>query len=128
MRTIQNFIAGRHVEPAGGQYLDKLEPATGKVIARVADSDGRDADAAVDAAAQAFAMWSRTPAAERSRLLLAVADRIDADLDRLAEAESADTGKPLRLAKVVDIPRAAANFRFFATAVLHSHTETYRTD
>src|SRR3954471_6692283 len=128
MRTIPNYIAGRHVEPAGGQYLDKVEPATGKVIARVADSDARDVDAAVEAAAAAFPAWSRTPAAERSKLLLAIADRIDANLDRLAEAESADTGKPLRLAKAVDIPRAAANFRFFATAVLHAHTEAYKMD
>jgi aminomuconate-semialdehyde/2-hydroxymuconate-6-semialdehyde dehydrogenase len=128
MRVIPNYIAGRPVEPACGKYLDKIEPATGQVIARVADSDAADVEAAVDAAAQAFAQWSQTPTAERSRLLLAVADRIDANLDRLAEAESADTGKPLRLARAVDIPRAAANFRFFATAVLHSHTETYRTD
>jgi aminomuconate-semialdehyde/2-hydroxymuconate-6-semialdehyde dehydrogenase len=128
MRTILNYIAGRHVEPAGRQYLDKIEPATGRVIAHVSDSDGRDVDAAVDAAVKTFPAWSQTPAAERSRLLLAIADRIDANLDRLAEAESADTGKPLKLAKTVDIPRAAANFRFFATAVLHTHTETYRTD
>src|SRR5437588_15737 len=99
MRTILNYIGGRHVEPAGGQYLDKVEPATGRVIARVADSDGRDVDAAVEAAVRAFPGWSRTPSAERSRLLLAVADRIDANLDRLADAESTDTGKPMRLAK-----------------------------
>jgi aminomuconate-semialdehyde/2-hydroxymuconate-6-semialdehyde dehydrogenase len=85
-------------------------------------------DAAVAAAAAAFPAWADTPAAERSRLLLAVADRIDAARDALAEAESADTGKPLKLAKAVDIPRAAANFRFFATAILHAHTEAYRTD
>src|SRR5580704_16459547 len=97
MLEIVNFIAGRHVAPVGGQYLDKIEPATGQVIARVADSDGRDVDAAVEAAAKAFPAWSRTPTAERSRLLLSIADRIDANLDRLAEAESADTGKPLRL-------------------------------
>jgi aminomuconate-semialdehyde/2-hydroxymuconate-6-semialdehyde dehydrogenase len=128
MRTILNFIGGRHNEPAGGQFLDKVEPATGHVIAKVADSDNRDVDAAVEAAVKAFPMWSRTPASERSRLLLAVADRIDANLNRLAESESADTGKPLRLATTVDIPRAAANFRYFATAVLHAHTETYRMD
>jgi aminomuconate-semialdehyde/2-hydroxymuconate-6-semialdehyde dehydrogenase len=128
MRTIPNYIAGRHSEPAGREYLDKVEPATGQVIARVADSDGRDVEAAVAAAANAFPAWSRTPTAERSRLLLAIADRIEANLDCLAEAESADTGKPLRLAKAVDIPRAAANFRFFATAVLHTHTEAYRMD
>ena len=60
--------------------------------------------------------------------LLTIADKIDANRDALAEAESADTGKPLKLAKAVDIPRAAANFRFFATAILHTHTEAYRTD
>jgi aminomuconate-semialdehyde/2-hydroxymuconate-6-semialdehyde dehydrogenase len=128
MRTIPNFIAGRQVEPVGREYLDKVEPATGQIIARVADSDRRDVDAAVEAAVTAFPAWSRTPAAERSRLVLAIADRIDANLDRLAEAESADTGKPLRLAKTVDIPRASTNFRFFATAVLHTHTESYKMD
>ncbi|MFO0810493.1 MAG: aldehyde dehydrogenase family protein, partial [Gemmataceae bacterium] len=128
MRTIPHFIDGRHVELAGSQCLDKIEPATGRVIARVADGDARDVEAAVAAADRAFPAWSQTPAAERSRLLLAIADKIDANRDSLAEAESADTGKPLKLAKAVDIPRAAANFRFFATAILHTHTEAYRTD
>src|SRR5262249_29736671 len=84
--------------------------------------------AAVHAAAAAFPAWSRTPAAERSRLLLEIARRIEADLEPLARAECTDTGKPLRLARTVDIPRAASNFRFFATAVLHAHSEAYRTD
>jgi aminomuconate-semialdehyde/2-hydroxymuconate-6-semialdehyde dehydrogenase len=128
MLHITNFIAGRHVEPASGQYLDNVEPATGQVYSRVADSDGRDVDEAVRAAARAFPGWSRTPAAERSRLLLAVADRIEANLERLAQAEAVDTGKPIRLARAVDIPRAGANFRFFATAILHFHSEAYRTD
>jgi aminomuconate-semialdehyde/2-hydroxymuconate-6-semialdehyde dehydrogenase len=128
MLRIPNFIDGRHVEPASGQYLDNIEPATGQVYSQVADSDGRDVDLAVRAAERAFPAWSRTPAAERSRLLLAIAGRIEADLERLARAESVDTGKPLRLARAVDIPRAASNFRFFATAVLHFHSEAYRTD
>src|SRR5262249_39167187 len=112
----------------GGQYLDDSDPATGQVHARVADSDGRDVEQAVEAAAQAFPSWSRTPAAERSRLLLAIAQRIDDNLERLAHAEFTGTGQPLRLAPTVDIPRAAANFRFFATAILHFHSEAYRTD
>lgn len=128
MRTLSNFVSGKHVEPIGGRYLEKIEPATGRSIARVPDSDERDVDAAVAAALDAFPKWSRTPAAERSRLMLAIADKIDANLDRLAEAESADTGKPLRLAKSMDIPRGAINFRFFATAILHAHTETFRMD
>jgi aminomuconate-semialdehyde/2-hydroxymuconate-6-semialdehyde dehydrogenase len=128
MHRIPNFIGGRHVAPISGQYLDKVEPATGQVCSQVADSDGRDVEQAVRAAAEAFPGWSRTPAAERSRLLLDIAQRIESNLDRLAHAETVDTGKPLRLSKTVDIPRAASNFRFFATAILHDHTEAYRTD
>jgi aminomuconate-semialdehyde/2-hydroxymuconate-6-semialdehyde dehydrogenase len=128
MQRIANFIDGRHVEATSGGAFDKIDPATGQVTVRVPDSDARDVDLAVDAARRAFPRWSRTPAAERSRLLLAVADRIEADLERLAVAECVDTGKPLRLTRSVDIPRGAANFRFFATAVLHWHSEAYRTD
>jgi aminomuconate-semialdehyde/2-hydroxymuconate-6-semialdehyde dehydrogenase len=128
MLSIKNFIAGQYADSASGEFFDKINPATGDIVARVPDSDARDVDRAVEAAARAFPAWSRTPAAERSRLLLAVADRIEKNLDRLAEAECIDTGKPLRLAKSVDIPRAASNFRFFATAILHFHSETYRTD
>jgi aminomuconate-semialdehyde/2-hydroxymuconate-6-semialdehyde dehydrogenase len=128
MFPIRNFIDGNHVEPISGQYFAKIDPATGHTIARVPDSDGRDVDRAVEAAVKAFPAWSRTPATERSRLLLAIAERIEQNLDRLAEAECVDTGKPLGLAKAVDIPRAASNFRFFATAILHTHTEAFRTD
>jgi aminomuconate-semialdehyde/2-hydroxymuconate-6-semialdehyde dehydrogenase len=128
MLQISNFINGRHAPPASGRYLDNLEPATGQVYSQLADSDSRDVDAAVQAALDAFPNWSRTPAAERSRLLLDVAGRIEANLERLAQAESVDSGKPLRLARTIDIPRAASNFRFFATAILHSHSEAYRTD
>src|SRR5262249_35565464 len=128
MLHIPNFIAGRHAPPQSGAFLDNVEPATGRVYCQVADSDSRDVEAAVQSAVDAFPAWSRTPAAERSRLLLDVAARIESNLERLAEAESVDTGKPLRLARTVDIPRAASNFRFFATAILHTHSETYRTD
>lgn len=128
MLQIPNFIAGRHVAPQSGQHLDDVEPATGQVHCQVADSDGRDVEQAVQAAAAAFPAWARTPAAERCRLLLDIAARIEGNLERLAHAEAVDTGKPLRLARIVDIPRAASNFRFFATAILHAHSETYRTD
>src|SRR5262249_26229156 len=128
MLHIDHFIARRHVPPHAGRYLDDHEPATGAVHARVADGDARDVDDAVRAAADAFPAWARTPAAERARLLLDLAARIEANLDRLAQAQSADTGKPLRLPRAVDLPRAASNFRFFATAVLHFHSEAYRTD
>ena len=67
-----------------------------------------------------FAEWSKTPAAERSRILLRIADLIERDLEKFARAESIDTGKPISLARTLDIPRAASNFRFFATAILHT--------
>jgi aminomuconate-semialdehyde/2-hydroxymuconate-6-semialdehyde dehydrogenase len=128
MLTIQNYIAGRHVDAVSGASFAKTDPATGQVVARVPDGDERDVAAAVAAAAQAFPRWSRTPAAERARLLLAVADRIDARLEELALAECTDGGKPLRRARTAEIPRASANFRFFATAIAHFHSEAYRTD
>jgi aminomuconate-semialdehyde/2-hydroxymuconate-6-semialdehyde dehydrogenase len=128
MLAIRNFIDGQHADAASGQTFDKIDPATGAVIAQVPDSDARDVERAVQAAARAFPAWARTPVAERSRLLLAIAERIEAEQERLAHAECVDTGKPLRLARGMDIPRAASNFRFFATAIPHFHSEAYRTD
>jgi aminomuconate-semialdehyde/2-hydroxymuconate-6-semialdehyde dehydrogenase len=125
---IRNFIDGNLVEPAGRNYLDNIEPATGKPYSQVPDSDGRDVDLAVEAAAKAFAGWSRTTTAERSRILLRIADLIERDLEKLARAESVDTGKPISLARSLDIPRAASNFRFFATAILHTESEAHITD
>jgi len=119
---IRNFIDGQFVEPLGGRYLDNIEPATGKAYSQVADSDSRDVDLAVAAAEKAFVDWSNKPAAERSKILLRIADLIERDLEKFARAESIDTGKPLSLARGLDIPRAVANFRFFATAILHTES------
>src|SRR5436190_23912471 len=106
---IQNFIDGQFVAPVGGRYLDNIEPATGKPYSKVADSDGQDVELAVAAAEKAFPSWSRTPASDRSRILLCIADLIERDIEKLARAESVDTGKPLSLARSLDIPRAASN-------------------
>jgi aminomuconate-semialdehyde/2-hydroxymuconate-6-semialdehyde dehydrogenase len=125
---IRNFIGGEFVEPTGGKYLDNIEPATGKVYSHVADSDARDVDLAVAAAERAFQDWSNKPADERSRFLLRIADLIERDLEKFARAESIDTGKPISLARSLDIPRAVANFRFFATAILHTESEAHITD
>ncbi|HYE60672.1 MAG TPA: aldehyde dehydrogenase [Phycisphaerales bacterium] len=125
--TLSNFINGQHVPPRSGQYLDNFEPATGEVYGKVPDSDGTDVGAAVAAAKAAFPAWAATPAEHRSKVLLKIADLIDANLESLARAESIDTGKPLTLARSVDIPRAAANFRFFATAILHSESSFHET-
>jgi aminomuconate-semialdehyde/2-hydroxymuconate-6-semialdehyde dehydrogenase len=128
MLRLQHFIDGRYVDAASGQSFDKIDPATNRVVARVPDGDGRDVSAAVDAAMRAFPRWSRTPMAERSRLLFAIADKIDTHLEKLALAECVDGGKPLRRARTAEIPRAAANFRYFAAAIQHFHSEAYRTD
>src|SRR5438445_1786572 len=127
-QKIQNFIDGQFIEPVGDQYLDNIEPATGKPYSQVADSDARDVDLAVAAAEEAFPDWSRTSATDRSRILLRIADLIERDLEKFARAESIDTGKPLSLARSLDIPRAASNFRFFATAILHTENEAHVTD
>src|SRR6266480_3452082 len=125
---IRNFIDGQFVEPVGGKYLDNIEPATGKPYSQVADSDSGDVDLAVAEAEKAFTDWSRKPATERSRILLRISDLIERDLEKLARAESIDTGKPLSLARTLDIPRAAGNFRFFATAILHTDSAAHITD
>jgi len=124
----RNYIDGQFVEPVSGNYLDNIEPATGRPYSVVPDSDARDVDLAVAAAEKAFVGWSRKPAIERSAILLRIADLIERDLEKLARAESIDTGKPLSLARTLDIPRAASNFRFFATAILHTESEAHITD
>src|SRR5262245_9995761 len=107
MLSIPNYINGEHQPPRAGRYLDNVEPATGQVYSWVANSDAADVADAAEAARRAFPAWAATPAAERSRILLDVARRIDDNLDRLARAEAIDNGKPLKLARLVDIPRAA---------------------
>src|SRR5437867_3924967 len=128
LARIRNFIDGEFLEPIGGKYLDNIEPATGKPYAQVADSDAQDVDLAVTAAEKAFCDWSKKPAADRSRFLLQIAVLIERDLEKFARAESIDTGKPISLARSLDIPRAVANFRFFATAILHTESEAHITD
>ncbi len=126
--TLTNLIDGEQVPAQSAATLDSIEPATGLVHTRVPDSDDADIDAAVAAARAAFPAWSDTPPAERSRLILRLADLIERDLDRLARAESIDSGKPISLARAVDIPRAAANFRFFATAILHTDSAAHQSN
>ncbi len=128
MLTLANFINSAFTPPISASYLDVVEPATGQVFARTPDSRAEDVNAAVAAAKAAFPDWSLTPAAERSRLLLRLADLIDHNLERLARAESQDNGKPVSLAREVDIPRSAANFRFFATAILHNESALHDSD
>lgn len=125
---LTNFIGGEFRAPASDTYFDDINPATADVIAQIPDSDERDIDDAVAAAKAAFPAWSRTPAAERSELLLKLADLIEKNLDELARCESIDNGKAISLARRLDIPRAVANFRFFATAILHQSSDAHLTD
>ena len=128
MQDVLNFIDGRHAPAACGEWLDDVDPATGETYARVASSDARDVERSVAAALHAFAAWSMTPVVERSKLLRRLARLIERDLEKLARAESIDSGKPLSAARTVDIPRAVQNFDFFADAVTQFSSEAHPTD
>ncbi len=125
MEKIGNYIDGKIVPPVKGNYIDNFEPATGKVYSLIPDSDGDDIDAAVKAAKKAFPSWSVTSKEERSKIMRKIAELIESNLDRLAQAESKDNGKPVWLAKKVDIPRASHNFDFFATSIIHFASESH---
>lgn len=126
--TLKNYIGGELRDPQSKAYLDVFEPATGKPYARVPDSGAEDIAQAVMAAERAFPAWSATPAAERSRILRRIADGIESQLESLALAESIDSGKPLALARRLDIPRAAQNFTFFADAITQHSSESHLMD
>src|SRR5437764_15054514 len=100
---LANFIGGAFAPPRSGAYLDDVNPSTEEVIAAIPDSDGRDVDDAAQAAKGAFPAWSRTTAADRSKLLLKLADLIEQNPDALAQLEAMDSGKPLTLAQTLDI-------------------------
>ena len=114
---LAQLIDGRTVPPANGRYLDVHEPATGAMFAQCPDGDAADVEAAVRAAQAAAPDWAARPAAQRAELLRRLADAVDAHADELAALESRDSGKPVRLARSLDIPRASANLRFFAAAI-----------
>jgi len=120
-----NYIGGDLTAPASGRYLDNFEPATGEIWSRVPDSDGNDLQQAVDAAKIAFPGWQLQSADQRARFLLSLAQAIEDNAGELAQLESRDTGKPVALARSLDIPRAAANFRFFASAATQFHSEAH---
>jgi aminomuconate-semialdehyde/2-hydroxymuconate-6-semialdehyde dehydrogenase len=123
--TLANLIGGELRQPCTGAYLDVFEPATGKVYARCPDSDRRDVELAVEAAQDAAPAWAALPHGERARHLHRLADAIEARLDELAREESRDSGKPVKLARSVDIPRSVANLRFFAEAVTQWSSEAH---
>jgi aminomuconate-semialdehyde/2-hydroxymuconate-6-semialdehyde dehydrogenase len=125
MKKLENFINGAYCEPNSGEYIDNYEPATGKVYALIPNSNARDVQTAVDAAAKAFPIWSGMSNEERSEIMIRLSEGIEARMDEFVEAESRDNGKPRTLAAHVDIPRAVSNFHFFATAILHYASESH---
>ena len=114
MEVLSNFINGDYVNPKSNNYLDVFEPATGQVYCQVPNSNGDDIHLAVNSAIDAFPEWSSLSLDERSLYLKTIAEMIESRLDEFAKYESKDTGKPISLAKSLDIPRAVSNFRFFA--------------
>lgn len=125
MKKILNYIDGELKAAQSGQYLDNYCPSTGKVYSLVADSDQTDVELAVNAAKKAFNEWSSCGIEKRSKVLHKIADLIEANLELLANAESEDNGKPVKLATAMDIPRASANFRFFASAIVNQSSEAH---
>ena len=109
-----NFIGGKFVAPVRGQYFDVLTPINGQPYTQAARSTAEDVEKALDAAHAAAPAWGRTPAAVRAGILLKIADRIDANLEKLAYAETVDNGKPIRETLAADIPLSSDHFRYFA--------------
>ena len=112
-----NFIGGKWVAPKSGRYFENVSPITGRTVGEIARSQAEDVEAALDAAHQAKEAWARTPPADRSRILLRIADRMEANLETLALAETWDNGKPIRESMAADIPLAIDHFRYFAGVV-----------
>ena len=125
MQTLPHWIDGRAVQPGDASWLDVFEPATGAPFARVARGDAATVQAAVDAAEAAFPAWSALPNGARARWLERLADALEARLEDFARAESRDGGKPVRLARDAEIPRAIANLRFFAHAATQFASESH---
>jgi aminomuconate-semialdehyde/2-hydroxymuconate-6-semialdehyde dehydrogenase len=122
---LENFIGGNFIGPLSGAFLDNVNPATAEVYGQIPNSNKKDVDVAVKAAQKAFTEWSITSNEKRFLILNKIADLIDENLEALALAETNDNGKPLWLSKQVDIKRASANFRFFATAIMQFAGESH---
>jgi aminomuconate-semialdehyde/2-hydroxymuconate-6-semialdehyde dehydrogenase len=121
----QHWIDGAPSDPANGRWRDVFDPATGVAFAQVADGDAEDVRRAVDAARGARPAWAALPTFERARWLERLADALEAALDEIAHAESRDGGKPIRLAREIEIPRAVSNLRFFAHAATQFASESH---
>lgn len=125
MHKIKNFINGEYINPISKNWIDNYCPANGAIYGQIPNSSKDDVDNAYIAAESAFPVWSQTPLEERSRILIKISELLEDNLQLFAEAESKDNGKPINLAKEVDIPRAASNFRFFGNAITQFASESH---
>ncbi|MCA1953464.1 MAG: aldehyde dehydrogenase family protein [Hyphomicrobiales bacterium] len=116
-KRYDNFVGGQWVAPKAGRYFENISPITGQPIGEIARSQAEDIEAALDAAHAAREAWGRTSPAERAQILNRIADRMEANLERLAQAETWDNGKPIRETRAADIPLAIDHFRYFAGCV-----------
>ena len=123
--NIQNFINGKFENPISNDWVDNYCPAIGEVYGQIPNSSKADVEYAYQAAKDAFPNWSQTTLEVRSRILIKISELLEVNLLRLAEAESKDNGKPVNLAKAIDIPRAASNFRFFGNAITQFASESH---
>ena len=122
---LENFIGGNFIGPLSGNFIDNVNPATGAVYGQIPDSNSKDIDIAVKAAKKTFPAWSILPVEKRFLILNKIAELIEENTEELALAETNDNGKPLWLSKLIDIPRASSNFRFFATGIMHFANESH---
>ncbi len=113
----ENFIGGKWVPPVDGEYFENTSPVDGKLIAKVARSNRKDVDLAVDAGSEAFKTWKNTSVTERSNMLFKIADRMEANLELLASVETWDNGKAIRETMAADIPLAIDHFRYFGSVI-----------
>src|SRR5258708_5216175 len=112
-----NGSGGERVAPAKGQYFENPSPVTGQPFCEVARSTAADIELALDAAHAAAPGWGRTSVGERANILNKIADRMEANLERLAVAEAWENGKPVRETLAADLPLAIDHFRYFAGAI-----------
>lgn len=122
---IKNFINGQFVDPISNEWLDNYCPADGTVYGQLPNSSEEDVDQAYKAAKSAFKKWSQTPLEARSKILIKISELLEENLEYFAEAESKNNGKPISLARAIDIPRAASNFRFFGNAITQFSSESH---
>lgn len=112
-----NFIGGKWVAPVDGEYFDNISPIDGKAFTQVARSNHKDVELALDAAHKAFPAWAHTSAADRSNMLLKIADVVEKNLDYLATVETIDNGKAIRETRAADVPLVVDHFRYYAGVI-----------